>query len=134
MKTLLEELMLYFSIFRGGCMYVTFSTGPRPQQQPPIMKFQSPNIHVASRRQPPAPHRWAHTARQREKALFGCQPLFSSTAIVLFYCHCSLLLPLFSSTAIVLFYCRRSATRTPVRPPRFERCCSHTFATARNCQ
>ena len=40
----------------------------------------------------------------------------------------------FSSTAIVLFYCRRSATRTPVRPPRFERCCSHTFATARNCQ
>ena len=63
------------------------------------------DIHVASRRQPPAPHR---ISSER------------STLLMM--------------SAIVLFYCRRSATGTPVRPPRFERCCSHTFATARNCQ
>ena len=63
-------------------------------------------IHVASRRQPPAPHRWAHTAGAwfRGGAESGAEEL------------------------------RREETRTPVRPPRFERCCSHTFATARNCQ
>ena len=38
-------------------------------------------IQVASRRQPPAPHRWERST------------LLMMSAIVLFYCHCSLLLP-----------------------------------------
>ena len=35
------------------------------------------NIHVASRRQPPAPHRWAHTNIDDEKA---CRPLRPKTS------------------------------------------------------
>ena len=54
----------------------------------PVEAFQCQdqcNTHVASRRQPPAPHRISSESER--------STLLMMSAIVLFYCHCSLLLP-----------------------------------------
>ena len=69
--------------------------------------FRTPlTIHVASRRQPPAPHRWAHTAE-----IYHDIYIYIYIKIIYVHIewtvhtvndvsHCSLLLPLFSSIAV----------------------------------